>query len=167
MRWCLIDRLVDCEPGVSALGIKVFSRSELFFMDHFHGFPIVPGVLQIEMMATTGGKAIKIAHPEWLPVLGSVKNAKFYRNIVPGDQCFIHVTVTRLKQTYSVVDAQVTVDGKKVSSAQIIYAILSAEVLDPNWIDPVIKEWRQRSEAQALLKSAAPESAGSASEVSP
>ena len=78
MRWFLIDRIVECDPGKSIIGVKVFSRSEIFFMDHFNGFPIVPGVLQIEMMATTGGKAIKLAEDSWLPVLGSVKKAKFY-----------------------------------------------------------------------------------------
>ena len=63
MRWYLVDRLVECVPGKSAIGIKSFSRSELFFMDHFPGFPIVPGVLQIEMMATTGARPSKLPRP--------------------------------------------------------------------------------------------------------
>jgi 3-hydroxyacyl-[acyl-carrier-protein] dehydratase len=144
MRWYLVDRLIECDPGKSAIGIKSFSRSELFFMDHFPGFPIVPGVLQIEMMATTGGKAIKLAQPNWLPILGQVKNAKFIKQVQPGDQCFIHITVTRLKESYSVVDAHVEVDGKKVSQAQIFYAILPATVMDANHVDPVIQDWKSR-----------------------
>jgi 3-hydroxyacyl-[acyl-carrier-protein] dehydratase len=149
MRWFLVDRLLACDPGKSAIGIKTFSRSEILFMDHFPGYPIVPGVLQIEMMATTGGKTIKMAHPEWLPVLGQVKNAKFIRQVHPGDQCHIHVTVTRLKSSFSVVDAHVEVEGKKVSQAQIFYGILPATLLDANHVDAVIEDFKQRQKLQA------------------
>lgn len=151
MRWYLVDRLLECEPGRSAVGIKTFSRSEVFFMDHFPGYPIVPGVLQIEMMANTGGKAIKLARPETLPVLGSVKNAKFYKQVQPGDQCRIYADVLSLKTSFAVVDARVEVDGVKVSQAQIFYGILSSKVIDPNYIDPVIQEWKSRNPAQAEL----------------
>lgn len=144
MRWYLVDRLIECDPGRSAVGIKTFSRSEVFFLDHFPGFPIVPGVLQIEMMATTGGKAIKLAQPNWLPILGQVKNAKFMRQVQPGDQCHIHVQVIRLKESYCVTEAYIEVDGLRVSQAQIFYAVLPATTMDTSHVDPVIQDWHRR-----------------------
>lgn len=141
-RWILIDRVVEVESGKRIKGVKAFTRAELFFMDHFHGFPIVPGVLQVEMMATTGGKLIKLDHPELLPVVGSIKSAKFYSHIRPGDQCFIHVELERLRKSYALANGWVEVDGKKVSEATIMYGIMSAELLDPEYVDPVLEEYR-------------------------
>ncbi|MEZ4741439.1 MAG: 3-hydroxyacyl-ACP dehydratase FabZ family protein [Bdellovibrionota bacterium] len=141
MRWYLIDRILECTPGKQIVGLKSFTRSEMFFMDHFHGFPIVPGVLQIEMMATTGGKAIKLADNSILPILGSVKSAKFIHNIRPGDQCKIFVEIEKLAKSYALANGRVEVDDKTVSKATIMYGILPAETADTNWKDPVMSEW--------------------------
>ena len=100
MRWFLIDRIVECQPGVSATGIKTFPADEEFFQDHFPGMPIVPGVLQIEMMAQMAGKCIAMSLDQVLPVLGSVKAAKFYHNIRPEDQCRIIISVTKIAKSY-------------------------------------------------------------------
>ena len=89
LRWLLIDKIVNCEPGVSASGIKVFDPGEELFLDHFPGYPIVPGVLQIEMIAQLAGKCVALSRPGILPVLGTVKGAKFYAQIKPGETCQI------------------------------------------------------------------------------
>ena len=146
MRWFLLDRIVECTPGESIVGIKCFTRSEAFFQDHFPGYMLVPGVLQIEMMATTGGKAIKLKYPERFPILGSVKNAKFYRQVRPGDQCFIHVDIESVKEKYAIGQAQVKVDGKKVSSATIMYAMNDPGLLKQGHEDPVLRDWRRQQE---------------------
>jgi 3-hydroxyacyl-[acyl-carrier-protein] dehydratase len=144
MRWQLLDRIVECEPGKTAVGIKCFSRSEIFFMDHFPGFPIVPGVLQIEMMAQMAGKCIAIGNPEILPVLGSVKNAKFYKNIIPGDQCFIRAQITKVARQYGMAEVQVEVEGIKVSSAEILFGFVPRKNLESNSFDAVTTEWLKR-----------------------
>ena len=50
VRWLLIDKLEECDPGKHAVAVKVFPRSDLMFMDHFPGQALVPGVLEIEMI---------------------------------------------------------------------------------------------------------------------
>lgn len=144
MRWQLLDRIVECDPGKSAVGIKCFSRSELFFMDHFPGYPIVPGVLQIEMMAQMAGKCIAIGNPEVLPVLGSVKNAKFYKNIVPGDQCFVRAQIIKVARQYGMAEVFVEVDKVKVSSAEILFGFVPRKNLESNGFDAVTAEWLKR-----------------------
>ncbi len=148
MRWQFLDRIISCEPGISAVGIKCFSRSELFFMDHFPGFPIVPGVLQIEMMAQMAGKCIAIKNPLILPVLGSVKNSKFYRNINPGDQCKIYAQITKIAKQYGTAECYIEVDGLKVSSAEILFAFLPRTHLQSENFDGVTQEWLKKQELE-------------------
>lgn len=141
MRWYFIDRIMSCQPGEKIHGIKSFTRSEMFFMDHFHGHPVVPGVLQIEMIATTGGKCLKIHNPHTLPMLVKVENAKFHRSVKPGDQCHIFVEITTIRETYAKASGRVEVDGVKVCEAQIMFTIQPATIGDTAWKDPVIAEW--------------------------
>lgn len=121
MRWILVDKILEMNPGKSAVGIRSFSRAEMFFMDHFPGFPIVPGVLQVEMIAQVGGKCIRAANPKLLAILSSVKSAKFRNKIEPGDQATIKVEV-QVRKAYSLAEGIIEVNGKKVSEAVIMYA---------------------------------------------
>ena len=90
-------------------------------MDHFPGFPIVPGVLQVEMIAQVGGKCIRAAKPGILTVLSSVRSAKFYERIEPGDQAVIKADVT-IRKSYSIARGNIEVKSKKVSEAEVMYA---------------------------------------------
>jgi 3-hydroxyacyl-[acyl-carrier-protein] dehydratase len=153
MRWLLIDRILECEPGVRAKGVKTFSRSELFFMDHFPGMPIVPGVLQIEMMAQMAGKCYAIANPEILPVLGTVKAAKFYNNVKPGDRCVIYAEIVKASKGFLVAEAYVEVEGKKVSSASILFGQVPRSQLSSQEFDAVIEDWKKSQKEAALGKS--------------
>jgi len=120
MRWLLIDKILEMVPGVKASGVRCFSRSELFFIDHFPGYPIVPGVLQIEMIAQLGGKCILAGKQEFLPVLTSVKSAKFRKPVGPGDRVLIHVEVS-MRKSYSLAKGSIELDGEHVAFAEVMY----------------------------------------------
>lgn len=144
MRWLLIDKILECEPGKTAVGQKTFPRSDLIFMDHFPGFPIVPGVLQIEMIAQMAGKCIAMSVPGVLPVLGTVKAAKFYRNVHPGDLCVIKARVLKVAKNYALGEGDIEVDGQKVSSATILFGMVDRSRLNSNEFDSVTQEFLQR-----------------------
>jgi len=146
MRWLMVDKLIEAEPGKRAVGVRCFSRSEPLFMDHFSFYPIVPGVVQIEMIAQTGGKCIRLAHPELMTVLGSVKSAKFYKPIEPGSQCIIKVEITALRKQHAIAQGVIEVDGKKVSEAEILYGIIP-NLAPANHVDPVIEDWKKGQRA--------------------
>ena len=141
MRWLLIDRILECEPGTSATGLKNFSRSDDFFQDHFPGMPIVPGVLQVEMIAQMAGKCIAMSLSNILPVLGSVKSAKFYHNIRPGDQCHIKITVQKIAQSYSLAEGTIEVAGQKMSSASLLFGHVPRKNVSSEDFDAVTQEW--------------------------
>ncbi len=146
MRWLLIDKITEMVPGEKAVGIKCFTLSESFFIDHFPGFPIVPGVLQIEMIAQLGGRCIMAAEPDFLPVLTSVKCAAFRKSIEPGDKAYIFAEVTKRK-SYSTASGWIEVDGTVVSSADIMYGHLpisehqlKTSLVDTNSPSDIIKK---------------------------
>ena len=130
------------DPGKSAVGVRNFSHSESFFMDHFPGYPLVPGVLHIEMIAQLGAMCVLATHQDSMPILGSVKSAKFYKKIVPGDQAVIKVNVT-VRKDFSVLSGHIEVEGKKVSAAEVILAhIPKPEKLTAKSLkDGILGEW--------------------------
>jgi 3-hydroxyacyl-[acyl-carrier-protein] dehydratase len=140
MSWRPIDRLLACEPGRSAVAEKSFPPDEPLFADHFPGFPTVPGVLQIEMIAAAAGRALRLARPDRLPLLAAVKEAKFRRRIGPGERCTITATIVQLHADRAAAEGVVEVDGERAASATVLYALVEAPEAARR--DPVLEAWR-------------------------
>ena len=85
--FALVDKILDYTPGQWARGVKCVTRTEPFFEGHFPGHPVMPGVLILEALAQTGAVAA-LSLPEnrgKLALFGGVKNARFRRQVRPGD----------------------------------------------------------------------------------
>src|SRR6185503_15071155 len=83
------DRLVELEPGVRAAGVKLVAANEPYFVGHFPGTPVFPGVLLCEALAQLGAA---VAGDDEGLVLGSVERARFRRPVMPGDALRLEVT---------------------------------------------------------------------------
>jgi 3-hydroxyacyl-[acyl-carrier-protein] dehydratase len=139
MRFYLVDRIEEVIPGKTAKGIKCWTLSEDYFAEHFPGFPIVPGVLQIESMAQLMGILIErsyaVAHPDkgrCYPILSIVQKAKFRDSIIPGDQSWIEVVLTSLDTMRATGSAKLLVEGKVRAEADLSFTILEAEQASAN-----------------------------------
>ena len=122
----LVDRVVDCQPGISVTAIKNVTINEPFFQGHFEGWPIMPGVLIIEAMAQAGGllyyQSSDDLEPGQLFYLVAVDEARFRRPVVPGDQLRMDVRVARKRRGMWRFECSASVDGEQAVSAVIMCA---------------------------------------------
>ena len=121
----LIDTIEEMEPGKRVVATKLMKPDEFWFKGHFPDYPVVPGVLMLEMMAQAGAVAM-LALPEnkgKIGFFGGVKEAKFRRQVVPGDLLRIEVEIIKVKGPVGVGSGIATVNGEKAVSAEITFAI--------------------------------------------
>lgn len=121
----LIDTIEEMEPGKRVVATKLMKPDEFWFKGHFPNYPVVPGVLMLEMMAQAGAVAM-LALPEnkgKLGFFGGVKEAKFRRQVVPGDLLRIEVEIIKVKGPVGVGKGIAAVNGEKAVSAEITFAI--------------------------------------------
>ncbi len=93
MRFVLIDRILDLQPGRSLVAVKNLSLAEEYLADHFPGFPVMPGVLMLEALTQAGAWLIRdledFAHS--VIVLKSAKTIKYGSFVEPGRQLQLRV----------------------------------------------------------------------------
>jgi len=122
----LIDRIVEFEGGKSAKGLKNVTINEPFFLGHFPGHPIMPGVLIIEAMAQVGGVlAFKSANVNNKVVyFMGIDRARFRKPVFPGDTLEINVNVTKCRGTIWAFKGEASVGGTLVAEAELMATIM-------------------------------------------
>lgn len=91
----LVDKIMSLD-GTTVIGIKNVTMNEPQFMGHFPDNPVMPGVLQVEAIAQTGGVLVltSTGEPEnYWPYLVGIENCRFFRNVLPGDSLVIKCTL--------------------------------------------------------------------------
>ena len=123
----LIDRVTEHEPGKNLTAIKNVSINEPIFTGHFPQAPIFPGVLILEAMAQScaifafrelGGYPSK----ETLYLLVGIDNARFKKQVVPGDQLVVEVELEKTRRGIWRFSATAKVDEQLCCSADVLIA---------------------------------------------
>lgn len=119
----MIERVIELDENVRAVGIKCVSVNEPYFVGHFPEAPIMPGVLLIESAAQLCSLVItpKNEDPDKLYVLLKVKDFKFLKPVVPGDVLRIEVKCTLSGAGAYEFSAVISVDGTVKAKGSMLF----------------------------------------------
>jgi len=131
MRHYWVDRLVEFEPGVRAVGVKLVSGSEDVFRDHFPGNPVFPGIYLLEGMAQTAGALLERTSGGRFALMTSVDRVRIGAFVRPGQQVRYEVTIEALGSDHASVRGEATVEAAVVAAGRITFALVDVEQMIP------------------------------------
>ncbi|MFZ4115905.1 MAG: bifunctional UDP-3-O-[3-hydroxymyristoyl] N-acetylglucosamine deacetylase/3-hydroxyacyl-ACP dehydratase [Chthoniobacterales bacterium] len=123
----MVDRIVEFDGMMKAIGVKNVTINEPYFQGHFPGHPVMPGVLQVEAMAQVAS-IIMMRKTENAGKIGyfmSADEVKFRKPVVPGDTLFIHAELTRARKNMGSAKCHCMVNGAVVSEAMLMFGLIS------------------------------------------
>ena len=127
----LLERVLELEPGVRALGTRRIRPDDPFLEGHFPGQPVVPGAAIIEMMAQLAGVLTLRTLPERMRAEGvallGLDKTRFRRAVFPGDEVTIEVTITQRRDPVWRFDAVVTVGEERVAEASLLAGLITRD----------------------------------------
>ena len=149
MKFVLVDRILELDPGKRIVATKTLRSEEELFRDHFPGFPVVPGVLLTEMMAQAAGKCLDAErNPRGKAMLGKILSANFKRWVAPDETVVITARIESNRNDYATAKCHVEVGGKKASSAEMFFVFVPMEKFAPGYVDEVLESYLSGSVAR-------------------
>jgi len=120
----MVDRVTKVE-GNRIVALKNVTMNEPYFQGHFPGYPIMPGVLQLEAMAQVAGILMlrQAEHSGKLAYFMSAESVKWRRPVQPGDQLIIDVELTKSRGKIGRAKGVCSVDGETVSEAEVTFML--------------------------------------------
>jgi UDP-3-O-[3-hydroxymyristoyl] N-acetylglucosamine deacetylase/3-hydroxyacyl-[acyl-carrier-protein] dehydratase len=122
----LVDRILELSDR-HVVGMKNVTMNEDFFVGHFPGAPVMPGVLQIEAMAQAGGVLVlkSVPDPEnYLTYFMKIDKVKFKQKVLPGDTLiFKSELITPIRRGIAHMQAYAYANGKLVAEAELMAQI--------------------------------------------
>ncbi|RNC90105.1 MAG: bifunctional UDP-3-O-[3-hydroxymyristoyl] N-acetylglucosamine deacetylase/3-hydroxyacyl-ACP dehydratase [Allomuricauda sp.] len=122
----LVDKILELSDQ-HVIGMKNVTMNEPFFVGHFPGAPVMPGVLQIEAMAQTGGILVLSTVPDpenYLTYLLKIDNVRYKHQVVPGDTLIFKLDlISPIRRGICEMQAHAYANGRLVSQAEIMAQI--------------------------------------------
>jgi 3-hydroxyacyl-[acyl-carrier-protein] dehydratase len=137
MRFHLVDRILDVEPGKRLRAVKLLSLAEEYLADHFPTFPVMPGVLQLQGLVEAGAWLMRLtedfARSVW--VLREARGVKYGTFVSPGQRLDMTIELTKLDGTTAKLKGRGEVGGVQTVTAQLVLAGYNLRDRDPAWAD--------------------------------
>ena len=131
----LVDAIIGHEAGKRLVAVKNVTVNEEFFQGHFPGAPLMPGVLMLESLSQVAAILLlerEDAPPNARVYLRGVNDAKFRRQVVPGDQLRLEISLGRRRTSLARAQAAAYVGDQVVAEAELLLGL----VPDRTEIDP-------------------------------
>jgi 3-hydroxyacyl-[acyl-carrier-protein] dehydratase len=121
----LVDRVLECVSGKNIVALKNVTANEEFFVGHFPGRPVMPGVIVLEALAQAAGILTFVTagiYPDESVkfYFAGIDKARFRRPVVPGDQLTLRATLERRIRTIWKYSTLAEVAGEEVASAEMM-----------------------------------------------
>lgn len=110
-----------------AVGKYTVKGDEWFLQGHFPGMPIVPGVVQCEMLAQTCCMLLSEQVKGKLPLFAGLDRVRFKNRVLPGDTLVMECSLTRSRPPFYFAKGRGSVNGKPVVSAELSFALVSKD----------------------------------------
>ena len=147
MRFSLLDRIDELEPGGRISAVKTLSMAEEYLADHFPGFPVMPGVLMLEAMTQAGAWLVRasedFAHS--VVVLQEARNVKYGQFVEPGQTLRVTAEITKQTDRLTTLKARGTVDGRASVKAKLVlerYCLANEGIGSPEADEAIRKDMR-------------------------
>jgi 3-hydroxyacyl-[acyl-carrier-protein] dehydratase len=145
MRFVLLDRVVSLEPGQSIHAVKTMPAEEELFLDHFPGFPVVPGVLLVEMMAQAAGKCLHVEDSNrGLAMLGKISSATFRDWVRPGQLIDVFAEILSSRPKFATAKCHITVEQQPRATAELLFGFVPRNHFAFDYRDSVLDEFLNR-----------------------
>ncbi len=126
----LVDKILELSD-THVIGLKNVTMNEPFFVGHFPGAPVMPGVLQLEAMAQTGGILVLTTVPDpenYLTYLLKIDNVRYKQQVVPGDTLIFKLDLMQpIRRGICQMHAKAYTNGKLASEAEIMAQIIKVK----------------------------------------
>lgn len=122
MRFCLLDRITQLEPGVKITAVKRLRPDEEYLEDHFPRFPVMPGVLMLEAMYQAGAWLVRqsegFAHS--VVILKEARNIKYADFVTPGKELVVTAEILKQDDATTTLKTQGTINGNVAVNGRLI-----------------------------------------------
>jgi len=121
MRFNLVDRILEVDPGRSIRVAKNLTLAEEYLADHFPTFPVMPGVLMLQALVEAGAWLLRITEDfrHSVVTLREAKNVKYGNFMQPGRRLLITAELGEQDGSLAVLKGKGEVDGSQAVSARL------------------------------------------------
>lgn len=122
MRFTLIDRITDLQPGSKLIAVKNLTLGEEYLQDHFPLFPVMPGVLMLESVYQASAWLVRcsddFAHS--MVQLSEAKNVKYADFVEPGETMVVETRIQREKENLTWLSAEGSIGDRGAVKARLV-----------------------------------------------